>query len=75
MSALFDAPNARLSDAARVLGVPGSDREGYDCPECGGHRSVKRLTSGQARCTVCDETYDPMQFFLRAMGASERRRP
>ncbi len=60
-SAAIAAVKATLGfgDVAAELGVPGSSREGWDCPSCGGPGTLKERPDHKGgRCRACDKGFD-----------------
>lgn len=75
LRARLDAVKARLvfGEVAVALGLKGCSRDGWECPACRTHGSVRERTGGQgARCTMkdCGKGYDLAGLVMTARGLS-----
>lgn len=56
-----------FGDVASGLGLSGASRHGWDCPRCGGERTVRERPDHRgARCKACDKGYDVLGLVMEA---------
>lgn len=60
-----------FGDAATLAGLGGSSGEGWDCPCCSSHRTLKeRRDHKGAKCTVCATGFDVIEVVMRGHALS-----
>lgn len=58
-----------FGECAQAAGLAGSSRVGWDCPACGGEKTVRERPDHQGgRCSACGAGFDTIEIGWRGQG-------